>query len=594
MFRGDWLPSILRTVFAPVPDVPIPEWAETAFALRKSPEPTFRQSRTPWTRRGAELIRGPWHDGRRIRRLGVKKSSQSGFSESIVLNPIRWFAKFSPRNCIVSVDSQKEVGNIAERLIPTLRDLGPGIFTGVDDDITKFKLSMLGMDVWFVGSFSAGGFSNKFAPFVANDEVDLYENLADEGDTIDNFWTRAKTVDEGFQVVLSKPAMKGGPIDAFFEMGNQEKWEIECPHPGCHHRQFLEWPRVEFAHCKELLGGWDLTRVLTETFYRCAKCGEKITDAHKPLLNSRGQWVATAKADPEIVTQEISDLPSMYAGSTFGHLAKQFIQAGDDREKMQSFHQQRLGLAWEEKIQSVEQPDILKLRRPYRRGTIPEANCILALGMDIGLITNTRWIVYAFNKAGEVWLIDWGHNATGPTDVIRVMKEKRYPCAANGATQSIGFAFIDARYRQQEVYETCLLAPRQIFPVMGVQGRAVRSIEMQQVPGKPEGFGVLKFIKQDAHFDLYIEKVKKQKPPGFYWPENLEEILIREHTAERLVRKKNRVIWEDDHRRPNHYGDATELALCGIDWLTGGRRSRVLADALAAKDEKLTEESYAA
>ena len=185
------------------------------------------------------------------------------------------------------------------------------------------------------------------------------------------------------------------------------------------------------------------------------------------------------------------------------------------------------------------------------------------------------------------------NNATGPTDVIRVMKEKRYPCAANGATQSIGFAFIDARYRQQEVYETCLLAPRQIFPVMGVQGRAVRSIEMQQVPGKPEGFGVLKFIKQDAHFDLYIEKVKKQKPPGFYWPENLEEILIREHTAERLVRKKNRVIWEDDHRRPNHYGDATELALCGIDWLTGGRRSRVLADALAAKDEQLTEESYA-
>lgn len=599
LFTRDWLPDILSTVFSPVPDVPIPEWAETAFALRKSPEPAFRQSRTPWTRRGAELIRVPWSDGRRIRRVGVKKSSQSGYSESIVLNPIRWFARYSPRNCIVSVDSQKEVANISERLIPTLRDIGPGIFTGKEDDITKFKITLRGMDIWFAGSFSPGAPSNKFCPFVANDEVDLYEDIAGEGDTIDNFWTRAKTVDEGFQVVLSKPAMKGGPIDTFFHMGNQEEWEIECPHHGCRQRYPMlataqDWQRVEFTHCKELMGDWDLERVLRETFYRCPHCGGKITDADKPLINSRAQWIATAKGDPEIVTQHMSDVPSMYAGSTLGHLAKQFIQAQDDREKMQSFHQQRLGLAWEEQVSEITAPDILKLRRPYRRGTIPEKGCKLAIGMDIGGITNTRILVYAFNRAGECWLLDWSHKLTGPADVIPFMKKTRYPCAETGAAQPIDFAFLDARYRKEEVYETCLLAPRQIFPCMGVSARGVRSISMEQVPGKPLGFAVLKFNKQDAHYDLYIDKVRNQKLPGFYWPENLEDILIKEHTAERLIRKKGRLVWDDDHRRPNHYGDCTELALAGIEWLTGGRRARVLADALAAKtpDSELSAEDF--
>jgi hypothetical protein len=602
MFRSRWLPNLIGRAFAEIPDVPIYKWAEGAgdapspFRLRKSPEPTYRSGRTPWVRRGADLIRKPWHDGRRIRRFGAKKSSQSGYTEGTILNPIRWTAKHRPRNCIISLDSLKEVGNISDRLVPTLEDLGPDIFTGKADDLTKFKLTLVGMDVWFDGSFSAGGFSNKYASWVFNDEVDLYGEVSDEGDTLENYYSRVKEADDGYQTVISKPAQEDGPIDSFFNLGNQEFYNVACPHHGCRERQALEWSRVEYQHCKSG-GAWDIARMLDETFYRCRKCGQAIRDEHKLAMNAEGIWVPTAKGDPEIVTQHMSDIYSVAKGSTLGHLAKEFVRAeeADSRALKMTFQQQRLGLAWKQKIHKVEESDLLKLRTGYRRGVIPEAGCALAIGMDIGLYTNTRWVVYAFSRTGEMWLIDWGGHpalnvapATGPSEVINVMRNKRYECSATGAKQVIQFAFLDARYRGDEVYETCLLAPRQLFPVMGLRGRAARSINYRQVMGRPEGFGQINFINEDAMYDLYIDRIKMAKPPGLHWPENVEDIIVREHGAERLIRDKktNKIIWEDEHKRPNHYGDSTKIVLTGIDWLIGGKRTRIITDIQEFENER--------
>jgi hypothetical protein len=258
MFSSPWLPDLTSLAFAPIPDVPIHEWAEGGpFTLRKSPEPIYRSARTPWTRRAQDLVRVPWHNGRRIRRFGAKKCSRSGYTEGCILNPIRWIAKYRAANCLISLDSQKEVDNVRARLLPTLQDLGQDIFTGNKDDLAKWKLTLRGMDVYFTGSFSGGAFSNKDAEFVGNDEIDLYGEVGGEGDTIENFYSRCKGLENGFQVVLSKPANKDGPIDSFYERGNQELWHVPCPHHGCRDRQPLEWERVEYQHCKELMGDWD-------------------------------------------------------------------------------------------------------------------------------------------------------------------------------------------------------------------------------------------------------------------------------------------------------------------------------------------------
>ena len=582
IFSSNWLPELFSKAFAPIPDIPIWQWAEGGpFKLRKAPEPIYRSNKTPWTRRGQDLLRKPWHDGRRIKRFGARKSSQSGYTEGVILNPIRWTAKYRPRNCIISVNSQKEVGELRERLVPSLEDLGQSLFTDNADDLSKFTLRLRGMNIWFAGSFSPGGFSNKFSPWVFNDEVDLYGEISEEGNTIENFYSRTKAAAEAFQVVISKPALVDGPIDSFFKRGNQEYWEIECPHHGCHERQTLEWERVDFAHCKDLTGAWDPDRLLNETVYRCKKCGQAIQHTHKEYMNSRGLWVPTAKGDPEIVTQQMSDLYSMDDNTTFGHLAKEFIHAttSGDRTLIQAFRQQRLGLPWEEKIQKIESPDVFKLRAPYRRGHIPHDNCRLLLAMDIGSFVNTRWEVYAFNIAGEVWLIDWGIGEAGPRTALSLLAEKRYP--GPGGTQPITLAFIDARYRTDEVYETCLVAPSQLFPVMGTKTTTgARSISFHPLPQKAPNFGLITFLDRDAKFDLYIDRIKEMKPPRIYWPEDVDNQVVREHCAERLIHHKRtgQVMWEDDHKRPNHYGDCTKIAITAVDYMLKARRARILAD----------------
>jgi len=584
-----WLPELFSRVFRPVPDVPIWQWADSGkFQLRKSPEPFYRSERTPWVRRSADLIRYPWHNGRRIRRFGARKCSRSGYTEGTILNPVRWIAAHRPRNCLLSVDSQKEVANLQERLLPSLQDLGQHIFTGDDDDLSKFVLRLHGMDVYFTGSGSAGGFSNKTAPGVFNDEIDLYMEIADEGDSIENFYSRCKGTDDGFQVVISKPAMCDGPIDSFFKRGNQEYWNVPCPHHGCREMQPMEWDRVVFAHCKDAGGHWDRERLLDETFYRCRKCGGEIRNHHKQEMNERGVWVPTARGDPEIVTQAISDIYSLYEDSTLGHLAKDFVDAttSGDRRRLQAFRQQRLGLGWEEKVQRIESPDVLKLCRPYRRGIIPEKDCSLLLAMDIGLYVNTRWCIYAFNQKGEMWLIDWGGSAgDSPKTALELMATKRYPCPAAGASQGIQYAFLDARYRGDDVYTVCKMGHRQIFPVMGMPAHATaRSITYKQVDGQPEGLARLNFVDSDAKFDLYIDAIKDQKPPGLYWPQNVDEAVVLEHCAERLITQKftNKVIWEEKHKRPNHFGDCTKIARTAIDWMLGLRRSRMISELGAA------------
>ncbi|XHR27539.1 MAG: terminase gpA endonuclease subunit [Chthoniobacteraceae bacterium] len=588
MFSSNWFPDLVVKAFAKIPDIPIWEWASKTVYIEKTSEPGFyRPSRTPWTKRLQDLLRRPWHNGHRIRRYGARKSSQGGFTEAL-LNAIRWAMKHKPREVMFSIDSQKEVDNIRDRLLSTMERLGEEIFTGDRDDLAKYKLVLRRMTIYLTGSFTGGAFSNKYVQWVFNDEVDLYNGVPGEGDTITNYWSRIKTDDDGFQAVLSKPAYKGGPIDQFYEMGNQEHYMVRCPHTGCRKPQSLEFDRLEFNHCKDLTGTWDMEKLLTETFYRCKHCGEPIYEHHKKTMLEEAYWQETAKGDPEIITQWFSDLYVLYKGSTWGHLAKECVQAATSgrRDKQQSFRAQRLGLGWEERVQKVEHADLFKLRRPYKRGTIPEAHCALILGMDIGLYVNTKWVIYAFNKSGAMWLIDWG-TADGPSAAITILREKRYRCLATDAVQSVRFGFIDARYRTDEVYETCLCMPRVLYPVWGSKTDiSSRSIRYVQIPGKPEGFGVLQFSDRDAKFDLYIDTIKYQGTdkspigqPPLYWPEDLDDVLVREHAAEQLIRDKRtgRVIWEEDHKRPNHFGDGTKIARTGVDWMIGGKRSRIIA-----------------
>lgn len=599
MFRSAWLPELFAKIFAKLPDVPIWRWAETWVFLRSknAAEATFyRSSKTPWTRDLQDCVRHPYRtrNGRtfRVRKWVVKKCTQSGFTEA-VLNIIRWLAKHRPRNCIYAINSKEEALNIRERLMDTLRSLGEELFDGDADELAKYTLRLKEMIVWFLGSFSAGAFANKMAPFVCADELDDHADLSGDADTLSLLWERAKTAEDGLLVALSKPKIKGGPIDTAFEQGDQEEWMVPCPH--CQRPQVLQWERVRFGHCKDLVGAWDKGRVLDDAFYDCAANQGRAVDAsdrcppileqHKPWMNdpaNGAHWEATALGDPEVVSQHCSDLFSMHAASTWGHLALEFIAANErakrgDLTKLQAFWNGRLGLGFEQRVEKVEASDVLACRSAYRRGVIPHAGRVLMIGFDVGLFTNTKWVVMAVEpQTIEAHIIDWG-TAKDPADLWTLMNSKSYECPRAGHRQSIAFAFIDVRYRREEVYAVALKAPARIFPTLGLRDTAaVRSISFTPVPGYPRGFGVVTYVDRDAKFDLYIDRIKNQRPPRLHWPEDADQEFMDEFTNERLLKdpRTGKLYFPPKPTGPNHWGDGVKIVLTGWDWKIEGRRTR--------------------
>ena len=167
----------------------------------------YRSSKTPWTRRLQVVIRHTkmwvwdWTLSRYVQvnvtEFNVEKSSQSGYSEA-VLNGIRWFVSFRPRNTIYAIDSAEEAKKIARRLLRSFKFLDQSIFTGDPDDIKTLEFQLRGMELLFYGSFSSGKFANKQAPFTCSDEVEEHGKFI-----LEDLASRKKTSTGGLQVNVS-------------------------------------------------------------------------------------------------------------------------------------------------------------------------------------------------------------------------------------------------------------------------------------------------------------------------------------------------------------------------------------------------------
>ncbi len=425
----DWNRSLVAAAisraFTPPPDKPIWYWADEVVLLKNedAAEPgPYRSSKTPWTRRIQDLIRVPqmWVWSWKLNcwvpvpvsEVDVRKSSQSGFSEAC-LNGIRWVVTYRPRNCIYAIDSADEAKKIARRLLRSFQYLDRSIFTGDPDDLKILEFQLRGMELLFYGSFSSGKFANKQAPLTFSDEVEEHGKFI-----LGDLASRKKTSTGGLQVNLSKPKLKGGPIDQAFESGNQEEFFVPCPH--CNHRQFLtffpeerEVPfhdyndlltledgtqmprplplgemrklktgRFVFEHCKNLLGKWDRLRVLNETYYECASCQQPIEEHHKRWMIDRGLWLPTViDAAPGIVSQQMSDFYSEDSLSTWGRIANEYIESkhSENIQKLQEFYNHRCGKPWAE-----------------------EANAVVAADIKTNLAGRSLWFVDAPNTSGQI------------------------------------------------------------------------------------------------------------------------------------------------------------------------------------------------
>jgi hypothetical protein len=615
LFKTTWFPELLARAFADRPRETIWEWADADNVFLDSTmadEAQFYRSRnTPWCRRIQELCQHPYHHGHRIRKIPVKKSSQSGFTEA-VLNAIRWFVKFAPRNVIYSINSVVEAGNIRNRLVKTFEALGERIFTDNEDDLGKLKLTLLHMLIWLFGSYSPGSYANKQAPFCVTDEAEEHARITGQTRSVDDLDSRLKNAEEGLHVVISKPKLEHGIIDQQHKLGDREIYLVPCPH--CETLQEITIEAIKFGHCKNLMNEWDLERVMIDTHMQCQAngrdeegnpiCGKRIEEQHKEKMvqaaptrfnaekktwevcgylpdgRTGARWLGTAKGDPEVVSMHISDLYSLKKSVSWGNIAKKIIQTKGDSIGRMAVWNHNLGLEWKEFEVRTEVSNILGLRGAYKRGEIPFEPAAFLMGADVGL-DYVRWVVGAFDAGTNLALVDWG-TELHPNAFLEIV-EHPWPLQGDYSKKfAVSFGFPDAKYRKEDVYAACLRSRGRLIPCSGSgSSRSRQAFAWGRFPKGlyPPEFGLISFNDRDFKSELYIDRIRDGNPKLIV-PIDVDiprqgEVasLIAELCAEQLKRNLRGYFDWDRGSRPNHYGDCVKLILVGFRFSTRDRRA---------------------
>lgn len=631
-WRWNILPALARLAFALKPDIPLPLWAQQNVFLsrRMTTRPGYPDpDEYPWTWEFQEIIRtrfvwekklddgavvivDPGTEGAtcmRVHQMDAMKCTQSAFTEG-ALNGIRYIAKHDPQNVIFAIDNRVQAGEVNEiRLTPTLKRLGAEVMPADDDDAGKFLIKMRRMLIYFLGSYSAGAFSQKMCELGINDE------LEDHGtkNSVDDLMSRMKSSARRLLVNMSKPKkitrdsdgkVTGGPIALEHSQGSMHVPEVPCPHctaanggvPTGYQELLLD--NMKFGHCKDLLEQWDFERVLKETYFECVHCHERIEESQKRWMNdrSRRRWRRTNfSAEPNHISFHISDYYGYDDSVSWGRLAIEYIQSKGNPEKRATYRNHHDGLPVEVRETRTEVADLLLLRGPYKRGQIPWFPRALILYSDVGL-TYVKWGVYAFRNSeeggeGECAVIDWGKDLH-PDDIARRMLAQEYLCLETEKKYKITLGVMDAKYRKIEVHRACLRLPRKLYPSAGIRaGMTMRSISFNHVPQRPRWFGLIVYNDDDAKGELYTDRIgawsrflKPNKPveeqdeerplTGRFWlPEDIahnplyggkhggdkKDNFLDEHTREGLIEAKNgRFEWK--RKGANEGGDCSKGA----------------------------------
>lgn len=628
---GSWrtfLPELLARIFGVRSLLNVWQFAEAKVVLSPIWAPghsgPYRVARTPPLRWLMEQFTNPaWHE------IVIKKSSQSGVTEAI-LNFLRWLVANRPSNVLYVIDSVDEVKNVFRRLIDTLQRIPETAqqFTDNEDDATSRKLFLRDMFILGVGGHSAGALANKAVTVGILDEVDKHPpSPGGEGSTINQVRARFKTVPRSLLIVLSKPVDADGPVSTEFETGTQHRCFIQCPH--CGEGQVFVKERIVYSHCKDLVGDYDRERILREAYYQCTHAGTdrcpdgKITEAQRraQLLAERFEWRQTnfKAVEPGKLTVEITDFLSLWENMSLGVLALKLLKAQTSLAEMKHVNAEHFAEGWKRTGAALKVDEVLRLRSPYRRGTLPVRPDLVVVTADVqGYGEFQKWMKHGFvlTAGGTLhhYVIDWG--ATPHFDAlldVAAGRDPEKPVRVHGSDETFvpAVGIIDegdgnSTKQVRDFIERAWSAGSSPgwFTAKGRGGFQVRALVWESEYHHPDEFGQPRlsyhFHDDALKQELFHGQIKgnakiikgESRLPRLHFPEDMPADIAEEFTHEQLVPKEQlngytKMVWEKSG--PNEWPDNVKMAK--VVWQVLGER---IAAEKAAAVEKAAREATSA
>lgn len=586
-----WVGMVLAGALAPEPDEEVWEWAERTLRIPETENEELAgelwvSEVTAYVRELLEWAKRPGKG-----EFWIKKSAQTGFTMAVLIL-ICWMMVHRPGNVCYAIDSVEEARKISKiRLKRWIEDnnLLEGI--GEDgDDLSNLTYFLRGMTVYLIGAHSRGAWANKSIVLFILDEVDKHPFIEGEGTTTDLARARCKRPKNAKIIGFSTPG-ESGMITKEHARGTQEVVDVPCPHCGTY--QDLRWKNFVFgtpefrllvgtggksAEEEEVGADYDLAAVRQGAYFRCVseECGGRIETHHKRQMIAQGRYRATnLEAPAHRRSLHIWDAYSPWM--SFGDLAVEWLEAQGDPVKVDFYMRNSRGEEPTREGGELQAEDVLKLRGPYKRGTLPVEPDWVSMQTDVqagadGELPFLRWVKFGHMLDGDTYVIDWGKELPDLENLLPVA-DAPIPTPAGEAIVMTGL--IDDGHRSREVRQFCYYHQHRFSPVkggsLGTNLRRMIDTKADAQVQLPDGFAeIILYMIDDDGFKWqcrrYLRGDGKDKLRGRLWfPEDVigDEDFVDEWVNEQPERVLNRwgvASWKWRSKGPNEALDCFKYA----------------------------------
>ena len=394
----------LAAVIRPAPPIAPSQWAKENFIVPDGPyagQP-WSLELTPYIQEPLDML-GPDSP---VNEIAVRKCVQSGFStlyiaaigHSIACDPCKMMviqptdsslSEFNRGKLQPGIDGSKALARLVR---PQTSRSGTGS--------TTYSKSFPGGMLTLAIASSSADLRSKTIKKLFRDEIDEYpDDLDGQGSPLklsDGRLTSFLAQGDWKKADISTPTIKGASnIDERFEKGDQRFWRFACP--GCGTEMGFEWgPNFRFA------------RTPPHKAHYAAPCCGTIIDSHeRNSLIRTGRWVATIDEPGRFPSYHFDALSSPFV--PWDHIAKEFLDAGDDPTKLKAFTNLWLAEAYEMKGDAPDHEQLYGRREPgLQRAQVPAGGLVLIGAADIQM-RGIWWQVKAYGPRRESWVVDCGY-----------------------------------------------------------------------------------------------------------------------------------------------------------------------------------------
>ena len=492
------------------------------------------------------------------------KSTRVGYTK-IIGHSVAYHIHYDPcPQLVVQPTVEDAAGYSKDEIAPMLRDTP--ILQGLvhepksrDSASTVTKKIYPGGQLLLVGANSARGFRRITVRIVYFDEVDAYPPSAgQEGDQIklgsrrtDSYWNRKI-------IIGGTPTIKGfSRVEHHFSLSDQRFYRVPCP--VCDTRQTLKFKRMKWPKDNP-----------HRAHFICKSCGREIEEKDKHRILTAGAWEPTGLFTGH-AGFSIWAAYSYSPKSTWGSIAKEFLECKDNPELLKTYVNTILGETWEDKGEGFEVADIEKTAEAYG-ARLPNQALIITAGADVQA-DRIELEVVAWGDGLESWSIDYvvvpGDPFMAATWLAVDKQLLRVFTREDGVKLRISGAFIDSGYATQEVYRFCYKRqPRGVFAVKGQPkpGAQLISLSKKRYKRGLKLYNVATIGAKDKIF-AYL-RIKKNGPGKCHFPDHYPPEYFEMLTAEKRYTKHTKGVatyYYRKIRRRNEALDCRVYALAALE-----------------------------